>query len=73
MCGLSWSGLKSVYILTWITNPKNSILILIPPSEVQETRSLKSKLSTCVLQEIREDGKYIHLFYSSYLHYNKPS
>jgi hypothetical protein len=27
-----------MYILTWITNPKNSILILIPPSEVQETR-----------------------------------
>ena len=23
----SWSDLKSVYILTWITNPKNSILI----------------------------------------------
>jgi hypothetical protein len=31
------------YILTWITNP--NILILIPPSEVQETKSLKSTLS----------------------------
>ena len=29
--------LKCIYILTWITNPKNSIQILIPPSEVQQT------------------------------------
>ena len=43
-CSRSWSDLK-VYTLTWITNPKNSILILIPPSEVQETQSLKSILS----------------------------
>jgi hypothetical protein len=26
-----------MYIFTWITNPKNSIQILIPPSEVQKT------------------------------------
>jgi hypothetical protein len=32
--------LKCIY--AWITNPNSSILILIPPSEVQETRSLKS-------------------------------
>ena len=29
--------LKCIYILTWITNPNNSIHILIPPSEVQES------------------------------------
>ena len=32
--------LKCIYILTWITN--SNILILISPSEVQESKSLKS-------------------------------
>jgi hypothetical protein len=46
-----------IYILTWITNP--NILILIPPSEVQETKSLKSTLSqpahpiTCIYMNLR--------------------
>ena len=30
---------SNVYILTWITN--SNILILIPPSEVQESKSFK--------------------------------
>jgi hypothetical protein len=31
-----------MYIITWITNP--NILILIPPSEVQETTSFMSNI-----------------------------
>jgi uncharacterized membrane protein len=36
-----------MYIITWITNP--NILILIPPSEVQETTSFKSNVFNTML------------------------
>jgi hypothetical protein len=37
-CALFFAVVPDQVLLTWIRNPKNSILILIPPSEVQETR-----------------------------------
>jgi hypothetical protein len=49
-----------LYILTWITNPQNSIPIFISPSEVQETKiSLKATRTPdhLYIHELDDDDK----------------
>ena len=56
---------QNVYILTWITNP--NILILIPPSEVQEYKLFKSTLLYVFLYTIFNN--YFNCINRTYFNY----